>query len=143
MNRRVFLAQAVLPLLAWGDAEADVWEVVAGMAAGLAEPNVAAFLKPIEQALPGYETLATNVRAMLDQAEVESNIRPLRNEGSETARTLELDWQLRLKRKAEDGDGPRMVSREEAVTMRFRKDGKKWLVVKLEPLAFFAPPDFS
>ena len=143
MNRRVFLAQAALPLLASGDAESDVWEVVAAMAAGLSEPSVPAFMKPIERSLPEYETLAANVRAMIDQADVESNVRPLRNEGSETARTLELDWQLRLKRKAERGDGPRMVSREEAVTMGCRKDGKKWLVVKLEPLVFFAPPDFS
>jgi hypothetical protein len=142
MNRRVFVAQALLPLIVSADAESDTWQTVAAMAAGLAEGNPAAFLKPVDRGLANYSVLERNVCAMLELADAQSNISPLANDGSELARTLQLDWELRLKRKSDGNDEPRIVAREEAVTVGFEKDGKKWRVVKLEPLSFFAPPEF-
>lgn len=143
MTRRVFLAQALLPLVVSADDADDAWNVVAAMAAGLAEDNAPAFLKPIDRNMPGYEALATNVRAMLDQAEAQSSISALSNVGVEGTRTLQLDWQLHLKRKNAALDEPRILTREEAVTVEFRKSGKKWLVVRIEPAGFFAPPNFG
>lgn len=143
MTRRVFLGGALAPLVCVADAADETWTVVAGMAAGLAEDNAEAFLKPVDRKMPGYGTLDRNVRAMLDQAEAQSSIETLSNVGQDNARTLQLDWQLRLKRKNVADSAPRILTREEAVTIEFRKDGKKWLVVRIEPAGFFAPPDFG
>ncbi len=109
------------------------------MAASLAEDNVPAFLKLLDPKLPGYTTLAANVQAIVEQADAHSGITPMINEGSDTARTLQVDWELRLTRKGAEG---RMLIREEAVSLTVRRDGKHWRVSKLDPLSFFAPPDF-
>jgi hypothetical protein len=142
MKRRAFIAAVCAPLAARAGADEDAWRAVAVMAAGLAEDNAPAFLKPIDASLPGREALAAAIRALLEQATVQSIIEPIGNEGSGEERTLVLDWQLRLTRKADSGDGLRTVTREQAVTLGFRKQGKRWVVIRLEPREFFAPPDF-
>jgi hypothetical protein len=153
MNRRIFLAQAVLPVLLKAGPAADAWDVVAAMAAALAEDNASGFLNRIDDKMPGFGELSRNVTGMLLQANVQSSISPLANDGNDTARQLQLDWELRMKPKAltdplgtdfntQRGSEP-LVEREEAVTVEFRRDGKKWKAIRLEPIAFFAPPNFK
>jgi hypothetical protein len=153
MIRRVFLAQAFLPVLLKGDAAADAWDFIAAMAAALAEDNASGFLKRVDEKMPGFGELSRNVNGMLQQANVQSEISPLANDGNDTARSLQLDWELRMKPKAligplgtdlnsHSGAEP-LVQREEAITVELRRDGKKWKVAKLEPIGFFAPPNFQ
>ena len=153
MTRRVLLAQSLLPVFAWADAADDVWEVAAAMAAALSDDNASGFLKLIDKEMPGYQDLESKVTALLDKADVQSNISPLGNEGSPAGRTLQLDWILRMKPKhavsplddVPDGHPGdlRAEQREEAVTLLFHRDGKHWRVRKLDPIAFFAPPSFA
>ncbi len=89
--------------------------------------------------MPGYDELAANVQAMVEQADIHSSISALNDEGGDTGRTLTLNWELRLTRKGEE---PRMQVREKAVIIRLTRIKEKWNVVFIEPLAFFAPPDF-
>ncbi len=143
MRRRVFLGGMLGAWAAAADSGDEAWAVVAAMAAGLAEDNAEAFLKPIDRRMAGYGELERNVRAMLDQAEARSSIEALSSVGQDETRTLVLDWELHLKRKNVAHDEPRIVTREEAVTVELRKVGKKWLVGGIEPAGFFAPPNFG
>ncbi len=135
MTRRLF---AFLPALLVADSSADAWDTVAAMAAALAEENADGFLKRIDAQTPGYDQLSSSIQALLTQTDVRSVITPLANDGTDSERTLQLDWELRLKPKNND---VRMSAREQAVTVRMRREKKGWKVVKIDPIAFFAPPD--
>ena len=141
MKRREFLAVcgAAAALPARADSASEVWDVIASMAAALAEDNAAGFLKPINLSTPGYDVLAQDVAGMLLQAEVESGILAMRNDGDDWSRTVEVDWYLRLRRK---GNDLRTMNRRQKVTMRFTRDRKRWQVVHLDPISLFAPPNF-
>lgn len=153
MTRRVFLGVAIVaPGILRADAAAEAWDLVTALAAALAEDNASGFLKRFDAKMPGFEDLSRDIPAMLQQANVQSSISPISNEGGESARKLQLDWELRLKPKAltdplatdlnSQGGATPVVQREEAVTIELRKDGRNWKVAKLDPIAFFAPPDF-
>jgi hypothetical protein len=136
MTRRLF---AFLPVLLLADEASDAWDVIAAMAAALAEDNADGFLKRIDPKMVGYGDLSTNVTALIQQADVRSAISPIANEGDASARTLQLDWELHLKPK---GNNVHSVSREEAITVQLDRLNTKWRITKLEPVAFFAPPQF-
>jgi hypothetical protein len=150
MRRRDVIALLFIPVLK-GDGESEVWAVVASMASALAENNAPGFLKPVDRNMPGYADLSTNVEGLVQQADVKSSISPLSNEGTESARTLRVDWELRMYPRGGEsplstdtnsqGNIARMQRREQAVTLQFRRVEKKWQVSKIEPIAFFAPPE--
>ncbi len=124
-----------LPLL-FADAQADVTDVVASMAAALTAVNVPAFMDAIDRDMPGYDTLRDQVTALVNQAEVTSSIEPIRNEGDDSHRVLELDWYLEVRSLQQDGP---IVRRREVIQCELRKERKKWKVVSLKPREFFAP----
>jgi hypothetical protein len=141
MTRRELLvlmgSAAALPVRA--DSASEVWDVVAAMAAALAEDNAPGFLKPVDLRTPGYDLLAQDVTGMLMQAEAQSGILPVRNEGDDWGRTVEVNWELRLRRK---GNDLRTETRRVPVTLRFVREGKRWKVVGMDPISLFAPPNF-
>jgi hypothetical protein len=141
MTRRtaVLLFSAAPLALRAADSAADVWSVVAVMAAALAEDNPEGFIKALDPRMPGYDKLVAAARGIILQADVHSAITPIDNQGDDSARTLSVTWELRLTRK---GDPTRMDVREEAVTLNFRRDGKRWLVTNVDPVSFFNPPDY-
>ncbi len=141
MRRRDLLAiLAVLPAsAARADPASEIWDVVAKMAAALAEGNAPGFLKRLDPRMPGYVDLVTGINGMLMQADAHSGISAISNNGDDRERTLELDWELRLKRK---GDDLRIDVRRQAVTVKFTREDSGWRVVSIDPLSFFAPPNF-
>lgn len=140
MTRRTFLlASAALPAIAAADPASDVWDVVSSMAAALAEDNAPGFMKSIDLRLPAYDTLSRDIAGMLAQSEPRSGVTLIRNDGDDYTRTIEVDWELRLKRKADD---TRIEVRRRAVTMKLVRDRKRWMVVELDPISMFAPPNF-
>ena len=150
MTRREAIALLIAPALK-ADAASDVWDVVASMASALAADDAPGFLKPVDPEMPGYSDLATNVGGLIQQTSVRSMISPLTGEGGESERTLQVDWELRMYPRGGDsllstnqnsqGNIARIEHREQAVTLRFRRNRKKWQIVKLDPIAFFAPPE--
>ena len=82
------------------------------------------------------ESRAIDQRAISRQAEVQSSIEVVENEGDDRRRSLELDWILRIRREQEATPG----RRQQRVKCRVEKSGKKWRIIALEPLEFFAPP---
>jgi hypothetical protein len=72
----------------------------------------------------------------LDQYDVQSSIEFESDEGDDRKRKLEVTWLLRV---AGHGEVSGWMNREEKVKLGFEKQGKRWRVVSLDPLAFFAP----
>jgi hypothetical protein len=137
-RRALLLTPVVIPLLR-GDASSDVWELFVKMAAALAEDNAPGFLDAIDPEMPGFEQLKTNVNGMIQQAEIRSIVEKLSDSGDERTRTVQLDWFLQLKRR---GSGDRTEERQQTVKCDVTLQGKRWRVMRIDPIQFFAPPEF-
>jgi hypothetical protein len=90
-------------------------------------------------AMPGYEELRANVTGLLNEAQVQSAIDLVEEEGDDRSRTVELDWLLHI---VDQYDNALAERRQQRVKCRVEKSGKKWRIASLEPLQFFAPPRF-
>ena len=118
------------------DAPADAWDVVATMAAALAEPNDAAFMKPISKSFEQHDLMERQVRALIQTNAIVSSISPIANEGDDKRRTLEVDWYLEIQPQS---TGASLTQRRESVKLTLVKTGKRWMITSLSPVAFFAP----
>lgn len=121
------------------DARTEITGELERMASGLSSANADTVLRPVADSLPGRAQLEENVRAMLRMAVVATTIEP-REWKTEGARTVvTLDWFLEMRR---GGDGSVLASqrRRQLVTTEWEKQGKRWKLVSLSPLEFFAPP---
>jgi hypothetical protein len=136
-TRRALLLGAAAALLHAADPAAEAWEVVTGLAAALGRASEVAFLAYCDRQMPAYESLRANVSALVAAMDVESAIDPVRNDGDDRSRELEVDWQMRMVGRS----GLRTVAqRQDTVKCRLERRGRGWKVVRLEPVAFFAPP---
>jgi hypothetical protein len=107
------------------------------MATDLSDGHPVEFLRAFDKAMPGYEDIRTNVTALLAAADVQSSIDVESNEGDDRKRQVAADWLLRITGHAEVSG---QTNRDELVKIGFEKQGKRWRVVSLEPVAFFALP---
>lgn len=135
------VARALVPLLLIGfsiqaDTHDDVVDLFASMAAALSEINVPQFMDAFDKEMPDYNKLKIGVTALVNQAEVSSSVEPLKDEGDETIRTVELDWFLEIRSLLPDGP---IVNRREVVQCELRREKKHWKIVALKPLEFFGP----
>ena len=137
MTRRLLLSLP-LALRLHADSAGDAWDTIATMASALSEGNAAAFLKAFDPAMPRFAELQAGVKALLDSAEVQSSIDPLRNEGDDQARTVELDWFLQIVQREDTGG---VTRRRERIKCRLERAGKRWRVASLDAIAFFAAPE--
>ena len=141
MTRR--LPMFVALLFCWmpcfgADPAQEVWDLLTQVASALSERNPEAFLAAFDSAMPGYEKLRAAVSALLRDAEVQSSIELEEDDGDGAARSVELDWLLKIRPEQEATASTR---RQQRVKCRLRKTGKQWRIVSFEPLEFFAPPD--
>jgi hypothetical protein len=136
MTRRLLF---LLPLAAWlrADSRHEVVDLITNAATGLSAGKPEVFLEAFDAAMPGYEKLRAAVTALVSGTEIECSIEVTSNQGDDDARTMELDWILRIDRR-EGGAGS--THRQEGVKCSLRKTGKKWRIVAFEPLELFAPP---
>ena len=139
MRRRAFFAVVLVPALA-ADAAREVYELFESMANGLSQGDAAPFVDALDPAMPGYRDLAANVRALAAQAEVQSAIEVLTDTGDATHRDVQLDWFLQITLRS---DPMNLARRRQIVKCKTVKQGKKWRIVALEPVAFFAPPKIN
>ncbi|MBZ5575719.1 MAG: hypothetical protein LAP40_04065 [Acidobacteriia bacterium] len=140
MTRRgLILACAAFPLCTalHGDDAQQAWDLFTELAAALSSGNAAQFLSYFDREMPGYAALATDVAALVLQADVHSSIELLSNEGNDAARTVELDWYLQI---VEQQDAGGSTQRRERIRCRLVKQRNRWKISALEPLSFFAPP---
>ena len=65
------------------------------LAASLSAGNPTAFLSKFDRKVPGYEKLGENVSALTRQADIESYVDVVRNEGDDVKRGVEASWKMR------------------------------------------------
>lgn len=149
MTRRAWIlavAASTLVPSAQADSADDAWDVIASAARELSEatalppPNrgtAVPFLSYFDKGMNGYDTLSRNATALIDQADLQSTLDLVSNEGDDGARSVEVDWTLRL---ADPATSIQTSQRRQNVKCRVKKQGRKWKIVSLDPIAFFAPP---
>jgi hypothetical protein len=122
------------------DTHADVVDVIASMTAALSDNNAPGFLKAVDKTMPGYDHLRGAIPALLAQGDIVSSVQPLRDEGDETKRTLQLDWYLEIRNPDETAP---VIRRREVIRCGVDKRDGHWRITSLDPLSFFEPENFA
>ena len=133
--RRAFLAALAAPLFA--DTRQEIIDLFTTMASALSEGNGLAFLDHVDHAMPDYGKLEKYILALAAQNEVMSSIDVLKDEGDANAHTAELDWFLQIRSREQSGP---LERRRQIIKCRLERPKKKWKVMAIEPVSFFAPP---
>lgn len=119
------------------DSRQDVVDVFAAMAGALSESNPASFMKFCDPSMANYAELERAMTALANQNEIASSVEFVSQEGDDLKQTVELDWLIEARTKNEGG---LLVRRRSNIKCRLERRKKKWIVVSLEPVQFFAPP---
>ena len=98
-----------------------------------------------KRSIPACRTIddfRRDVVALTDVANLTNSIEVLSDTGDDTHRAEELDWFLEMVSKS---DPHPVERRREVVKFRLERKGKnkKWKIVSIDPLHFFAPPKFT
>jgi hypothetical protein len=133
--RNTILVAAALACL-YADAQSEVTDLVASMAAALIEVNVPKFMDAFDKNMPDYDRLRNQIDALTNQADVSSSIEPLKNEGDGKKRSVDLDWLLEVRSLLQDGP---IVRRREVIHCELERQKQGWKIVSLKPIEFFAP----
>ena len=118
------------------DPHGEVVDLFTSMAAALAAVNTAQFMEAFDKQMPDYDKVKDQIAALVNQAEVASSIEPVRDEGDDMKRSVDLDWFLEVRSLVQNGP---IVHRRDVIHCDLRKENKKWKIVSLKPLEFFAP----
>lgn len=125
---------------AHADSRSDAIDVIATMTAALADNNAPGFLKPLDRSMPGFNALEIAIPSLLAQGEIASSVEPLRDEGDDTKRTLQLDWYLEIRNLDETAP---VVRRREVVRCVMTKREGRWRITSLDPTTFFEPENYT
>jgi len=136
MTRRLLIFLPIAACLR-ADSEREVVDLITEAASSLSAGKPEMFLEAFDPSMPEFEKLRAAVVGLVSQADLSCSIEVLSNQGDDAARTLELDWILRIDHR--DGS-PGSTRRQIAVKCQVRKNGKKWRIVSFDPLELFAPP---
>jgi len=127
-----FVASAV-----GADPRQEIYDLLGSMASGLSEGDAGQFLRAFDPSMKGYAELAANVRALVEQTDVLSAVELVEESGDEQHRNVTVDWLLQLGDKQNRAAAAR---RQQNIKCRLEKQKKRWRIVSIEPLEFFAPP---
>jgi hypothetical protein len=115
----------------------DLSGFFASLVSALSDAKPVEFLRAVDPAMPGYERFAANIHALATENAVSSSVVVTSQEGDASRQEVELAWRLEIKGIGESGV---FVVRESTVKCKLERQRKRWRVVSLEPLSFFAPP---
>jgi hypothetical protein len=138
--RNFAIVAAASAAFAFADPRAEIVDRLASMTSALANDNAAGFMAPFDKNMPGYDTLRDYIGGMIEEAEVSSVVDPIKDDGNDTKRSVDLDWTLHFK--SRQAAGP-IVDREKTIHAEFVKEKAHWKIVSIAPLDFFAPARFS
>lgn len=133
--RSVALLLLVVAVLI-ADPHEEILNLFGDTAAALADVNIPRFMDAFDKQMPDYDKLKGAITALTNHAEVTSAIEPVKDEGDETKRSVDLDWYMQVRSLLQDGP---IVTRREVVHCELRKEGKHWKVVSIAPVEFFTP----
>jgi hypothetical protein len=122
----------------------EVLDLFTGLAASLSGNDAVGFLAAFDRAMPGYDKLREEMTALVGPppvngvplTEIANNVDVVRDEGDAQHRTVEVNWRMRIKRR---GDATAGAPREQRIECKLEKRGKKWKIVAMSPIEFFAP----
>jgi hypothetical protein len=123
-------------LCLFADTHADVVDLFGSMAAALTDVNVPQFMKACDDEMTGYDTLKVNITGLVRETEIASSIEVVKDDGDESKRSVDLDWYLQIRSLLQNGP---IVTRRKIVHCELRKESKRWKIVSLQPIEFFAP----
>jgi len=135
MGRRALCLIPLTVCLA-ADPAGEVLDLFTNLAGSLSAGNAVDFLSKFDKKMPGYGKLSQNVTALTRQADIESFVDLVRNEGDDQKREVEANWKMRLK---VGNDATATPGRQQVLKCRVEKQGKNWKITALEPVDFFAP----
>jgi hypothetical protein len=138
--RNLIILAAAAAVLGLGDTHSEVVDLFASMTAALSDDNPAGFMAAFDKDVPDYDTLKGYIAGLIGQAEITSHVDPVKDEGDDSKRSVDLDWTLQIR--SRELSGP-MVEREQTVHAELVKQKKHWRIVSISPLDFFAPAKFS
>ncbi len=136
MLRRAFLLSLIAPALA-ADPRQEIYDLFGSLASALTDGEPEQFLAAFDRSMKGYEDFAANVRALVAQMDVTSTVELVDDAGDARHRAVKFDWLMQL---ANKNDRVSVIRRQQTITCRLEKQKRKWRIVSLEPLDFFAPP---
>jgi hypothetical protein len=139
MRRRIFLL-AICGARLLADAKEQVFDLLTKIAAALSDDDPMVFLEAVDHGMPHFQDFQKNLMALADQADLANSIEPLSGDGDDAHRTVRLDWFMQIVGKSETHP---VEQRRAVVTCRLERRGKKWKIVSIDPLSFFAPPKVS
>jgi hypothetical protein len=112
------------------------WNILESAAVALDNGDAAGFLHFFERSTPGYYDISRGANSMVAQGVVEAAIDMTSNEGTDTSRTIQVDWTLHI---TDAATGLIIATREQEVTCRVELVKDDWRIAEVRPVAFFAP----
>jgi hypothetical protein len=141
MQRRTFMlamgGAAAAATARAADAQQQVFDLFSKIASALSDDDPAMFIEAVDPDMPHFQDFRREVVALTDLADLTNSIEVLSDTGDDTHRAEELDWFLEIVGKS---DPHPLERRREVVKFRLERKGKKWKIVSIDPLHFFAPP---
>jgi hypothetical protein len=122
------------------DAQQQVFDLFSKIASALSDDDAAMFIEAVDPGMPHFEDFRRDVVALTDLADLTNSIEVLSDTGDDTHRAEELDWFLEIVGKSEPHS---LERRRETVKFRLERKSKKWKIMSIDPLSFFAPPKIT
>jgi hypothetical protein len=119
------------------DATQQVFDLFTNIASALADDNISIFVEAVDPNMPHFYDFRAGLAALVGVANVTSSVEVISDTGDDTHRTEELDWLMHMANKT---DSQTLEERHKSVKFRLERKGKKWKIVSIDPLDFFAPP---
>jgi len=135
---RVIALSLAVAALCLADTHRDVMHVFGNMASALTAGNPDQFMESFDRHMPDYDTIKDNVIQLVAQGQITTIAQPIRDEGDDRHREVDLDWTLDI----QIPDSPMAPAhRRETVHCRLERSNGHWRIVALSPISFFAPQD--
>ncbi len=138
--RNLVVAGIAAAVLAFASAQSEIMDLLGDMTASLADDNAAGFMSGFDKSMPQYGALSGYMDALVGEAEITCNIELIKSAGDDSKRSADLDWTLHIH--SREAAGP-TIQREQAVHIELVKRKKRWKIVAIGPLDFFAPAKFD
>ena len=119
------------------DAQQQVFDLFSKIASALSDDDPAMFVEAVDSNMPNFQDFRRNLVALTDLADITNSIEVTSDTGDDSHRAEELDWFLEIVGKS---DPHPVERRREIVKFRLERKAKKWKIVSLDPISFFAPP---
>jgi len=119
------------------DAQQQVFDLFSKIASALSDDDPAMFVEAVDSNMPNFQDFRRNLVALTDLADITNSIEVTSDTGDDSHRAEELDWFLEIVGKS---DPHPVERRREIVKFRLERRAKKWKIISLDPISFFAPP---